>query len=412
MLRISDHIKEHFSGHHDEFQFKKPLSKYDIAIFNSIDSVPKDIWNSINLNNNIFLQTTYLKALESAPPLGMEFRYAIIYDGNLPVAIVNCQIIKLVANQYGLLEETPEFCPVHRNVLKIFKNIKDKISFRVLVCGNALHGFLYLPTVDVAEVFNGLASALYKIQSEAKHGEEIDGILIKDFYKESHLPLDMLEKSGYYSFPIGPNMIVPIKESWNSFEQYLSEMLPKYRSKVKSAIKKSSQLTREILTLVDIVYYREILHELYLQVHNKSNFRIATQNPRIFEEFKKQMGEMFSIEAYFHEGVMVGFTTRFICGGIVEGDAHGINYEQNKKFEIYQNILFDDVRAGIDNKVKFVNYGRTSEEMKSSLGAVPYDTICFIQAKNHILKKIIPSFLKFVAPKKVHYRNPFGKNEE
>lgn len=91
----------------------------------------------------------------------------------------------------------------------------------------------------------------------------------------------------------------------------------------------------------------------------------------------------------------------------MESYSHGLDYEYNKDYDIYQNILLDDIREGIKNKMTKINFGRTSIAMKSSLGAVPEDMKFLMQ-----FKMIIPNFFMkkmsiFFKPAQEHSRSPF-----
>ena len=57
----------------------------------------------------------------------------------------------------------------------------------------------------------------------------------------------------------------------------------------------------------------------------------------------------------------------------------GIDYTRNKELSIYPRILNDYVRLGIEMKVNEVNFGRTSSEIKSTLGAIPEDLTCYLR---------------------------------
>lgn len=395
---------------------KPSPSKFGIAIFDSIDYVPEAIWNSVNQQNKIFFQPAYLRALESAPPQGMAFRYAILYDKRTPVAIVPYQIANLTTSQHSSNGKGQDYYSNKNHVNHIVRKVKEKIGIRMLISGNALvtgeYGISYLPNIDPKDIFHGLAEVTYKIQRLEKMNGNINCVLIKDFYQQDNTPSERLKDFGYHKFSIGPNTIVPIRKEWNSFDDYILSMTSSYRRRVRRALIKGTNLIRKDLTVDEISKYKESIYELYMQVHNRSNFRVFTHNPRIFEELKAHMGKDFSLEVFFLEDLMVAFTTRFFNGSIMEGYTHGISYEHNKKFALYQNILYDDIRIGINNRVKLINWGRTTIGMKSAVGAVPKEMSCFLRLNNSISNHFISPLFHLINHKEEQVRKPFKEDGE
>ena len=114
------------------------------------------------------------------------------------------------------------------------------------------------------------------------------------------------------------------------------------------------------------------------------------------------------MDAYFLNEKIIAYTTRIFNGNIMEGYSHGLDYTLNKDYEIYQNILIDDIKEGIKYKVKKINFGKTSIAMKSSLGAIPEDAEFFMQFKVMIPNQLIKMISSFFRPMGEICRNPFA----
>jgi len=91
----------------------------------------------------------------------------------------------------------------------------------------------------------------------------------------------------------------------------------------------------------------------------------------------------------------------------MEGYSHGLDYEKNKDFELYQNFLLDDVRAAIERRSDSINAGRTSITMKSSVGATPREMVCYIGFSGKLSNQLIRPLFYFIKPKAEYCRNPF-----
>lgn len=390
----------------------KPLSSgYFFDVYDSIAAVPTKIWDDANTAGDIFLSSAYLTAIEQAPPENMRFKYATVRHGDTPLGIVYFQILDL---DYRL-HQPPEKQVSGKNNKNVLQRIHHRImktaGTRLLVCGNAMisgeHGFCLSISGDRA--VHLVAEIAYAIRKSSN--PRITVTLIKDFYKKQDMPADILARYGYHSFDAGPNMTVPVRKSWVTFDNYLSEMKAKYRKRASSAVKKCAMVERRSLNLEDIVRCRDDLYSLYCQVVGKAKFRTFFLSPDYFIELKRRLGDNFVCAGYFLNSKMLGFTTRIINIDILEGYTHGLDYDRNKEFELYQNFLLDDVREAISARSSFVNTGRTSVAMKSSVGAVPREMVCYLRFSGSHSNQLVRPLFFFIRPSNEYCRNPFEGQE-
>jgi predicted N-acyltransferase len=400
-----------WASHYSRVTGKPVPSGLSFTIYNSITQVSKDAWDNANGKKDIFLSSSYLTALEQAPPENMSFRYAIISKEAVPIGIAYFQILEL---NYRLHQP-----PIHVLAAKkksFLQNIHNKIidtaTLRLLVCGNVMlsgeHGFSMATSANntAMHVIGEIAYAIRKASDP-----HITVTMAKDFYKQEWSQTNILSKFGYYQFDAGPNMVVPIRKTWATFDNYLNEMKPKYRKRAISAMKKGSSIIRKSLDLDELIRYKEDVFALYCQVLNKAKFKIFFLSPHYFVELKRHLGGKFVCEGYFLNSIMIGFTTRIYNGDILEGYAHGLVHERNKEFELYQNFLLDDVKAAIDAKISYINTGRTSVAMKSSIGAVPKDMVCAMRFSSRHSNQIVRPLFYFIKPSNEYCRNPFEEEQ-
>jgi hypothetical protein len=396
-----------WASHYSRVTGKPASSGFSFTLYDSIAQLPKIVWDNTNNSKDIFLSTGYLTALEQAPPGNMSFRYVIISKENVPAGIAYFQILELNLR----LHQSPLqlLAAKKKSLLQgIHNKIADTATLRLLICGNAMisgeHGFCL--AMDIKEsALQVIAEIAYEVRKSIPH--HISVTLIKDFYNRESLPHHVLSNYGFYSFDAGPNMAVPIRKSWLTFENYIDEMKPKYKKRALSAIKKGAPLKRRSLSLDEINHFKEQLYNLYCRVAENAKFRIFVLSPDFFVELKKQLGDRFICEGYFRDSELVAYTTRIFNGAILEGYSHGVNYEKNKEYEIYQNILLDDVRAAISSHAALINTGRTSIAMKSSTGAIPKDMTCYMRFSGKLSNHIIKPLFSFVKTSNELCRNPF-----
>ncbi len=396
-----------WAAHYSKATGKPSASGFSYAIFDSVAKLPADAWDQANETHDIFLSTSYLQALEQAPPFNMNFRYAILCDANGVIGIVYFQILRL---DYHLHVSIMRHLKLDRKriVPERESTSAEKAKIRMLVCGNAMlsgeHGF-YIRNVPKEKAMRVIAEIAYDIRKSFPYSIALT--LVKDFYRQTGKPAKPLRPLGFSSFDAGPNMVVAIRPGWLTFDDYLNDMKSKYRKRAESAIKKGKPVQRRLLALDEIVRRTNELYDLYCQVADNAKFKIFAVSAGSFAELKRKLGDRFECVGLFLGNDLIGFTTRIFNGNGMEGYIHGIRYEQNKRYELYQNILLDDIRAAIAAKASFVNTGRTSIAMKSSIGAIPNNMECYIRFSGKMSNHFFSHIMYFIKPSTEYARDPF-----
>lgn len=405
---LANRLHLRWIAHYSRVTGKPVESGYSFKLYNSISQLPLSVWDKANISGDIFLSSAYLTALEQAPPENMNFRYAIISKENVTIGIAYFQILAL---NYRL-HQSPMQRIRKKKTTTLVQKVHDKIintaGTTLLVNGNAMisgeHGFCIsmIPEEQALHIVAEIAHAIRKTANP-----RITATLIKDFYKKENMPSNILSQFGYHLFNAGPNMIVPIRENWTTFDMYLNEMKPKYRKRAVSATKKGLKVRRQFLTFGNMVRYREELFELYCKVVGNARFKMFFLSPDYLISLKRHLEDKFECIGYFIDNQIIGFTTRINNGNVLEGYTHGLLYDRNKEFELYQNFLLDDMKAAIESKSTYVNTGRTSIAMKSSIGAIPEEMVCYIRFSSGHTNHFIKPLLYFIKPESEYCRNPF-----
>jgi hypothetical protein len=400
-------LKMRWVSHYSRVSGKPTPSGLDFKIYRTHAAVPAQAWKDCNPDQDVFLSADYLTALEQAPPANLQFRYVVFSDRNRSVAIGYFQILELNPSLHGSLDASWRR-QKKTHLEKIHLRIVGGISHRVLICGNALlsgeHGYAF-NGVPEAQVLHALAEAAYALRGQTD--EPILVNLIKDFYDGNHRPTGLFSRFGYYAFDAGPNLALALRGHWVVFDDYLKQMKAKYRKQAVQAIKKGALLRRSSLGLNELIQHKDALYRLYGNVVDKSKFKLFFLSPDYFSALKRCLGERFVCEAYFEGQDLIGFTTRIFNGAEMEGYTHGLNYERNKQFELYQNFMLDDIRAALAAKCRRINTGRTSAAMKSSLGAEPHGMTCYLRFSGKVTNQFLKPLFYFIKPAEEYCRHPF-----
>ncbi|MHB0755966.1 GNAT family N-acetyltransferase [Polaribacter sp. M15] len=375
-------------------------------IFDSVDAIPAEIWEDLACNNNFYFHPNYLKSLEkNHPEIG--FSYIVLIDKNKkPTAIANLKIVDFHVNS---IKNDLEFL---RTIGKKLHIIPDNKPLKLLICGNIFvsgeHGVFIKKDEDKNAILKELAESINHFLNLKKDLKtKIDAFLMKDFVNESLLITDELKAYNYHPFSVEPNMKLKLPKNWATFDDYLMAMKTKFRVKAKRALVLSKSLLIEDVTLDNIDEKLPKMTALYKKVSASANFNLANFNIETYKDFKEKLGSNYILKTYSINDKIVGFMSGVINQKSLDAHFVGIDYKLNKKYAIYQRMLYDYVEIAIEKKLKTVNFGRTASEIKSSVGAVPQDLTMYLRHKKSITNKILKLFLQYVQPTSFRQKFPF-----
>lgn len=386
------------------------------TFFRSIDAAGQD-WDQASPAHDLFLQRSYLNILEANPPLGMRFGYLVFYRQNQPVGVALCQIKYFKGDdniaELDVSRKDPCF---FGGLAKWFKKwVAGKAAADILICGNMLltgeHGYYFSPEVSEDEAIQILETALDDVvQIMGKEGVKMPVILVKDIAPVRRLQGNYLSKKGYTEFEIQPNMVLELP--FRSFDEYLQTMSTKYRTRAKRAFKKLDGIEKRVLTYPEILTELPVIYRLYKDIANNAGFNMVDLNEHYLAGLKKDFGEYFTMNAYYLDGKLLAFYTTIQNGEELE--AHFLGYEKslNHDYQLYLNILYDIVAAGITSKSKHIVFARTALEIKSSVGAVAHDLYCYLRHQNAVANRFVPTILEYLKPVEEWLpRHPFKGGE-
>ncbi|MFT5512561.1 MAG: hypothetical protein ACI8SE_000959, partial [Bacteroidia bacterium] len=233
-----------------------------LSIFDSVRLLNEAHWEVLVPDNEVYMTLPYLRALEASLEGKVDFRYILFYNEDFnPVGIAIVQLLQFSNKELNTNDLH------HRFGNYLSDKVLHNLDARVMLCGNAFstgeNGFMFCESVpnDIAK--HNLSRALNRIKrDEKKANNGVSIILLKDFWPERYNQLEVLKEDGYSSFEIDVNMVVTIKSNWKTFEDYLGDLVTKFRTKVKGIYKKSSQLTYKVLAAQEIRKYSKEIDTL------------------------------------------------------------------------------------------------------------------------------------------------------
>ncbi|MBR9861086.1 GNAT family N-acetyltransferase [bacterium] len=389
--------------------FKHCHSEYKLSVFDSVHLLNEDHWNQIN-SDNLFLSIPYLRALEDSIDT-IDFRYLIVYNKEFkPVLSAYFQVI-----DFEDIDQTYSKLISQYIGGDTLKKMIDKLELRLLICGNLFacgdYGFSYSADLSEQTAFQLLRDGMKRIQTNG-NGDKPSLFLVKELNERLAQSAKPLLEDRFYDFNIDHNMVMAIHPDWKNMEDYYSSLTSKFRTKMKSTLKKSEGLALEAWNYEVIDAQKEKIFELYLNVINGADFNLGELGPETLPALKKELGDQFLFKAYLYNNQLIGFSASFICDDHVDAALVGMDYNVAKEVSLYQRMLHDFVETAIQSDVPELKLGRTAEQAKSSFGALPQEMYLYMKHKNPLVNGLLKSITDKLKPSSFEMRKPFKANFE
>ncbi len=389
--------------------------EYQISAFDNIADC-RAFWPDYH-PHHLFIGYDFLEAAAKYTPENISSYYTIVSDELGPFGFFAYEVnaINMYKSlEYNLSRTQHGWFNKINNFIRGF--IARRVNFNALVNGNSLATGEYAYCLK-AEYENQIVDLLaacneHMLKFLDKKGIRCVGVYSKDFFKETYDQLVELESNyNYTHYKVQPNMIFNLDPSWLKSEDYSRALSSKYRVRNKRARKKATGLTKKELSLEEIAQYGPVIYEAYECIATQVDFNLFILHPDYFFGLKEKFGETFKLVAYFKEEELLGYYTYFICDKLIEAHFLGCFPGPNRQFHIYHNFLLDLVEVSILHQKSELILSRTALEIKSSIGATPYDMYGFIKHRKKWGQWLTPRIFNNLNPSHDWVqRNPFKQD--
>ncbi|MFY0643246.1 MAG: GNAT family N-acetyltransferase [Bacteroidia bacterium] len=386
--------------------FKHHPIEHRYNISDSIALVNADDWNVLVQDENIYLSHAYLRSLENSVE-GLEYRYALIYNQELkPVMAAYFQVVDVD----NLDEYYKKFLLQYANE-SVLDKILPSVGLQLIICGNLFicgeNGYSFDESIDLEKANDLLAKAFDRVSKAITSKGKTSLMLIKELYPENDPSMNAFSEDKFHPFHIDCNMVLNLQEDWNSMEDYYGSMTSKFRTKANKIMRSSADLRIREFNASDIRAHAAIVDQLHQNVVDKADFSLGELNSLSFAALKENLLDAFSFMAYFYKDELIGFSVGLIGKGVLDAAHVGINYEFNTTKSLYQRMLHDFVRLAIERNITQVRFGRTAEQLKSTLGAIPVNMRLYIKHRNHMVNHLLGGLIEGIKPSRFELRKPF-----
>lgn len=379
-----------------------------LSLHDSIHMIHREDWMHVAKGASPYLKYDHLLALEDAMRGAMDFHYAIYYcEENQPMGIAYFQVADLVDNGSAY----------RAGVQKLGKGIGGRIAkemkVRCLVNGNVFHcgdhGSFFKPGVTDEHRLSIVANTMRRLDKGCYFTSKASVLIVKDLWPNEYTAASALEMKAFAPLTMEPNMVMDIAPGWKDLGGYAEALNAKSRTRIRSILKRAERLEVRSLSAKEIRSATPMLQELFDQVLERAPFTFGRMRTSVYSAWKEQWQGSLCFRGFHLDGKLVGFTSAFVLGDTLDVQYVGIDYALNEQNGIYQRMLVDLMECAMEKGMRRIIFGRTAEQAKSNLGAVPMDMRFYVKHRNALANKLVGPFLRKLRPVAFEQRSPFKK---
>ena len=381
-----------------------------------VDYLNPALWDAVAAHGSVFLSRAVLRVIEQSGPENVQPRYAMIFRGAQPLAVVAAQIVTVSGAQLQpkpLKAEAGRAARLLRRVLSpAAKSATARLRERMLVAGNLLswgfHGVAFAPGENPAELWPAVAEALYRIRRAERLTGQTDVVMVKDLTVQQS-GLESLRRYSYRPLETEPNMVLELNPEWRTYDDYLGALDAKYRRKVKDIAKKLTAGGCVVESLTgDLSAHGPRLHELYLAVQGKAAVRLVTLPAAYLPELARAAGENFRCTVIRRHGEVLGFVTSLRDGDTSIGYYIGFDRAAAEEgLPLYLRLLHATIEDALAWRCRRLSLGRTALEPKAGLGARPEPMTVWLRHRVPAINVVLRGLLGAVPHAEAPERSPF-----
>jgi hypothetical protein len=348
----------------------------EIEVYNEFEQCEK-AWNAI-VPAACCLNNAELLVIEKAKLDNITPCYVIIKKANEIIGVCYFQQFKFTKQHVAKGNNFFTKCVVSYLPFKI----------PILVCGNLFRinfpGYYFVDSKNNGLVFEVIDSLL-------KQSKKCTAVLIKDCTQLFDGRLT--QKNGFQFFDGDVTMELQ-NQGWQSFDDYQAALQKKYLQRAKKILKQFEPVVVKQFSLQDLDTYKHELMQLYQNILAQQSIKLGIINIDYLRELQQQLQNNFELHGMFINEKLVGFYTYIFYEKTMETHFIGLDYEANKKYNLYFNILFASVKTMIDRKLESLELGRTAREAKANLGAQPQQIYNYMKITSRFTQRLFTIFQK------------------
>lgn len=374
-----------------------------------IDEIKKEDWERCFAGGSILQSYNFAKAVEYSQLDRIDHYYLTAFSGQTAVAIIPCFRYRVSITVLS----GPFLQWIANGLRKINKNL---LYFNTFIVGSPTAICTHLLGIPGLGQDHLSGEILEKCDDEIKiKAKELKSKLI--ILKEIPYPLNKtIEKvlNLRYVFTDSlPTTYLSLTVNSTNPVPYIHRLRKKYRvlMKKRQRIFSDAGLTWEKCR--NAAPYASKFEELYTQVLNHSAHKFEKLSPNFFIKVLDFLGDDAYILMCKRGSQIVAFELFLKDDHVLHPIYLGLDYNMKDETELYFNCIYKIIEEGENRNCAVVQFGQTSYEVKSSLGAVPNPLFVGLYHSNKFWNRCLGKFAHILFPHTTFpVRHVFNKNTE
>lgn len=371
---------------------------YTCRIFNSIDDVDLDAWRRVCTESgaSVFLDPRFIAAVETSMKRDCRFWYVIVdSDDGHPVACA-C----LTATTIDLLDFTdPRVAWVIRHGPKMLSRFRHlKVLFCSLPGSPGEKSLAFAPHAASARILPALDEVMDRLAAE----NGVDVVIYKEFGPDDLDAMKPLLEAGYRCIDIPPMHC--LEPSFESFAQYCAALRANYRMQITRSTKKLRNTGIEPVVFADpqdiLRVYTPDVHAMYCEMVAKSDLKVEVLPIEYYRQLTLRLAGQIELVALARDSKIIGFGWCLRDTSTYHMMYAGINYDLNREFDIYFNLMFAGFDRALRTGLAKINVGQTATVFKSRMGCHSEQRYVFIKGVGSLMSRLFYYGANFLVIKK------------
>lgn len=375
---------------------------FGFVLADRIGLVDAGKWDAVAAHGSFFLRRSVLRVIEDYGPENVTPRYAMVFRGDTPVAVVAAQIVEIDGREH--------FAPASRKLVEL---ARKSYRARLIVAGNLLSwgcdGVAFAPGESPSELWPAVAEALYRLRRAHRLEGQAGFQLVKDL-TAAHPEAAALHRFSYRPLETEPNMVLALDPAWQSYDDYLAALDSKNRRTARDQIKALDRAGCAVTSLskAEVALHANRLHKLYRAVQQNAAVRLVTVPAGYFPALATAAGDDFRCSVIRRGEEILGFVSSVRSGPTAVGYYIGFDREAAADgLPLYLRLLHTTIADAIAWRCHWLSLGRTALQPKAGLGARPEPMTVWVRHRVPVLNWIVREALGAVPHAEAPVRNPF-----
>ena len=394
---------------------KNHFTNLEVQSYSSIKEIDKQLWNSINRNQDIFHSYEFLCSVEESKIEDSKFWYLIVYFKGKPIG-------SAVLSMFSVLLDLFTSKSIQKIVNLLRKKFPNFLKIKVLFCGIPIS--IGKNTITILNGFF-LKNFIYEVvmqMEEIANQSGINFLCFKEFKEDEVKWLDKLNEFGFIKLDSLPYVNMQVR--WSTFDEYLNSMRHNYRRQIKNSLFNKTEKNiaiQEYHSSKDLSSNSEILmvfkpsefdhkkfFKLYLQVMDRAETKLEILTEDFFKNVFEQLDSKSMILAVVKDNSIYGAAYLVLHSNKITFLLVGLDYNYQDYHNVLMNILYGIILIAIDKKCKSIELGQTSYELKQRIGGRCTDEYFFLKSSSVVINTIVRIFKPLLFPKtSINYRRVF-----